>query len=537
MESTSTTEKSKSTTTVHPLILETRQRYAQLMNLLEQLEPSAKVRELRRLIRTDLYYLLRYVMNRKDMEHPWLMARIREVQNQPDGFLDLWARDHRKSTIITYAKTIQDILASHGNDPLPEWDGIEPTFGILSHTRPIAKSFLRQIKDELEGNETLKALFPDVLYANPHVEAPRWSEESGIVVRRKTNPKEATIEAYGLVDGQPIGKHFFVLIYDDVVTLESVNTPEMIAKTTEAWELSSNLGTANTRIRMIGTRYNFNDTWRAILEKQSAIPRIYPATEDGTPTGTPVLLTQEQLDKKRRDQGPYVFSAQMLLNPIADSKQSFKREWFNNRFRPLEISWKNMNRVLIVDPANKKKKTSDFTAMAVLGQADDTNVYVLDYFRDRLSLHERWTELLRLHRKWKPQYVGYEEYGLQADISYIKLEQDRLPYHFAIQELGGKLAKEDRITRLIPICSLGNLWLPEELFRTTSDGKTEEQISQLIELEFLAFPVPVHDDGMDVISRYFDVTGFGPAESPDPPPKESDRYNKPPKHNRSWMSA
>jgi phage terminase large subunit-like protein len=521
--------------TLHPQTVEVRQHYAQLMSLLEQLSPSDKLLQLRRLIRTDLYYLLRYVMNRKDMEHPWLMARIREVQNHPDGFLDLWARDHRKSTIITYAKTIQDILASHGEDPLPEWDGIEPTFGILSHTRPIAKSFLRQIKDELAGNETLKALFPDVLFAKPDVEAPRWSEESGIVVRRKTNPKEATVEAYGLVDGQPIGKHFFVLIYDDVVTLESVNTPEMIAKTTEAWELSSNLGTANTRIRHIGTRYHFNDTWRAIMEKQSAIPRLHPATEDGTPQGKPVLLTQEQLDKKRRDQGPYVFSSQMLLNPVADSKQSFRREWFNNRYNPLEIGWHNMNRVLIVDPANKKKKTSDYTAMAVLGMADDANVYMLDYFRDRLSLAERATELFRLHRKWKPQYVGYEEYGLQADIAYIKIEQDRLPYHFAIQELGGKLAKEDRISRLIPVASTGSLWLPEQLFRTMHDGKTEEQIGQLIELEFLAFPVPVHDDGMDVISRYMDVTGFGPAESPDLQ-RPDDRYNKPPKRG-SWMSA
>ena len=37
-----------------------------------------------------------------------------------------------------------DILQSHGEDPLPEWEGIEPTFGIFSHTRPVAKGFLRQ---------------------------------------------------------------------------------------------------------------------------------------------------------------------------------------------------------------------------------------------------------------------------------------------------------------------------------------------------------------------------------------------------------
>ena len=59
---------------------------------------------------------------------------------------------------------------------------------------------------ELEGNDTLKSWFPDVLYENPFRESPKWSEDDGIVVKRKTNPKEATVEAWGLVDGQPTSR-------------------------------------------------------------------------------------------------------------------------------------------------------------------------------------------------------------------------------------------------------------------------------------------------------------------------------------------
>src|SRR5690606_16861901 len=109
----------------------------------------------------------------------------------PDGFLDLWAREHYKSTIITFGLTVQDILRSHGADLE---DPPELTIGIFSHTRPIAKSFLRQIKQEFEGNSKLKALFPDVLYANPHRDSPKWSEDDGIVVKRKSNRREATVE-------------------------------------------------------------------------------------------------------------------------------------------------------------------------------------------------------------------------------------------------------------------------------------------------------------------------------------------------------
>jgi phage terminase large subunit-like protein len=468
-----------------------------------------------------------------------MLARVREVQEQPDGYLDLWARDHRKSTIITYAKTIQDILASHGEEPLPQWEGMEPTFGIFSHTRGIAAEFARQIKQELEQNETLKSLFPDVLYANPERDAPRWSVQNGLTVRRRSNPKEGTVEAWGLVDGQPTSKHFNVLIYDDVVTRESVTSPEMIKKTTEAWELSTNLGDRQPRIRGIGTRYHFADTWRAIMEKGVLKPRLRPATVDGTLTGEPVYLTREQLENKLRNQGPYIFSAQMLLNPIADSKQTFQRPWFDHRFAS-DISWEGMTRVLLCDPANAKSKKSDYTTMAVLGLGQDRNYYLLDFLRDRLNLTERTSELFRLHRKWRPHRVGYEEYGKDSDIQHIETVMSggngRAPYHFEIDPLGGSLSKVDRINRLIPVCSDGRMWLPDVIYRTNSEGKLEELVLILIEQEFLAWPVPVHDDGMDVIARVFDLEDLN-FPDPEPEPHKDDRYARKSKRSGSWMSV
>lgn len=206
---------------------------------MQKSSPEEKRHHLRYLARTDLYFLLRYGLNREDISHPWLFDRCREVQASPNDHIDLWGREHYKSTVITYAKTIQDILASHGDDPIVDK---EITVGIFSHTRPIAKSFLRQIKRDLEGNELLYEWFPDILWENPQRDAPKWSEDDGIIVQRKTNPKEATLEAWGVVDGQPTGKHFDLLIYDDVVTKDSVTTPEMIEKTMTSLEMSYSLG-------------------------------------------------------------------------------------------------------------------------------------------------------------------------------------------------------------------------------------------------------------------------------------------------------
>lgn len=486
------------------------------------------------LCRTDLFWLLAVVCQRKDMLHPWLLERCREVAASPDGHLDLWARGHYKSTIITYGLTIQSILQSHGEDADRDAWPSECTIGIFSHTRPVAKSFLRQVKRELESNQTLLELFPDILYREPAREAPRWSEDSGLVVRRAANPKESTLEAWGLVDGQPTGKHFSVLVYDDVVTLASVSSPDMIAKTTQAWELSLNLGDRAPRKRMIGTRYHFADTYRDVMAREAAVPRIHPGTVDGTLDGEPVLLTRAEWQQKVREMGPTTAHAQLLLDPRADATDAFRRQWLENRYKRAD-DWRAMNRALLCDPANSKKRHNDYTAMAVVGYAPDGNIYLLDAVRDRLGLTERADAYIELHRRWKPQHCGYEAYGLQADIDYLRLRQAEKGYRFAVSELGGQMAKPDRIARLIPYASSGRLWLPEDMYRTLSDGRLVDLVQALIEEEMLPFPVSAHDDLVDAISRVFDLPGMAWPRAADEGPREG-RYGAG-RRAGSWMAG
>lgn len=466
----------------------TRTEHEKLYNdLFTLVDPVAFNEVAREFCLTDLYFLLVYVLNRGDMRHDWLYARCREVQKQTDGFLDLWAREHYKSSIITFGKTIQDILIDS-----------EITIGIFSHTRPIAKGFMSQIKLEFEGNELLKSLFPDVLWGSPRTESPRWSLDTGLIVKRKSNPKESTVEAYGLVDGQPTSKHFSLLVYDDVVTIESVSTPEMISKVTNALELSYNLGTMNGRRRFIGTRYHFADTYKTIMDRKTAIPRLYPATEDGTESGEPVLLEAEQLRTKRRDMGPYTFGCQMLQNPISDKAQGFRLEWLKY-WKPEKFS--QMNLYLLCDPASKKKKGSDYTAMVVVGLGADQNLYVVDMIRDRLNLTERTNLLIELHKTYKPKATGYEEYGKDSDIEHIEYEQAHQGYRFNIIPIGGKMKKEDRIRKLIPDCEQGRFYLPFSLNRKNYEGRSENLVKVFVEDEYVAFPVGLHDDLLDCISR------------------------------------
>jgi predicted phage terminase large subunit-like protein len=457
---------------------------------------------IRVLCQADLFYLLVRACRRSDMLHEFAFRRCREVEANPNGYLDLWAREHYKSTIITFGKTIQDVLCNP-----------DITIGIFSHTRPIAKAFLRQIMRELESNRALHEAFPDVLWGEDVRQAQKWSEDDGIIVKRKSNPNEATIEAWGLVDGQPTSKHFKVLLYDDVVVAGSVTTPEMIGKTMTEMERSYNLGTTPGIKRAAGTRWHFNDAYRTVIDRGTFKGREHPGRVGGTEDGESVFWPDEIHEQKRRDMGPYTYAAQILLNPKADALQGFKREWLRSYTR---IDAAKMNKYIMVDAASSKKKTSDYTGMVVIGLGTDGNYYVLELVRDRLNLAERLDRLFTLHRKWKPKQVRYERYGMLADIEAIKARQETETYRFDVIEVGGITSKVDRIRRLIPMFEQGRIYLPKTMNVTDWQKNTVDLVHSFVEEEYYPFPVGLHEDMLDAMARIAepDLKLIWPKEEP-----------------------
>lgn len=459
---------------------------------LEMYKQVTSIEDIRALCLVDLFFLAVKVCNREDMNNDFVYERCREIQKNPNGYLDLWAREHYKSTIITVFKTIQDILKNPN-----------VTFGFFSHVRPIAKAFLRQIKREFETNEVLQEAFPHICKPSKG-DNRTWSEDGGLIVKRDGNPKEATVEAWGLVDGQPTGKHFDYLIFDDVVTLESVSTPEQIKKTTDAWRLSLNLGARGGAIRMIGTRYHALDTYYHILEQGSVIERRYPATVDGTEGGEPIFIDKETLAKKRRDMGSYVFACQMLQDPLQDGMQSFNKDWLQYWIADY-AHFSAMNRAIYVDPAHSKKDSADYTTMWVIGRNIDGKYYVMHFIRDRLKLAERTEKLFSLVSLYGVRNVAYEQYGMQSDIEHIQAEMKTRCYHFNISPVGGKLAKNERIKRLEPDFEQGNIFLPNVCNYMDYQGKMHNLVDVFINEEYLLFPMSSHDDMLDSLARIYDM--------------------------------
>lgn len=408
----------------------------------------------------DRFFMLTGLCNRVDMIHPWLYERARELDADPDGHLDLWARGHGKSSWGTFAGVIQEVLCNP-----------EIRIGIFGNTKDISRPFVRQIKDEFEGNDLLIRLYPDVLYENPRKEAPLWSVEAGITVKRKGNPKEATVEAHGLIDAMPTGRHFPLLVFDDIITEKNVTNPEQIAKATERVELADNLGIGNgTRKWFFGTRYHYGDSYGQLIDNNVVKPRLYPATDDGTLDGKPVLLTQEAWDEKKRAQRTTI-AAQMLQNPIGGQENTFQMKWL----KPYWVRPLIMNTYIMVDPSKGRSKTSDRTAMAVVGIDTNGNRYLLDGYCHRMQLSERWEKLRGLHKKWSNApgvqsiKVGLERYGLQSDEEYFEEKMRETGYRFDIIELNwtgqvGRQSKQNRVERLEPDFRNGDFFVPGKVW-------------------------------------------------------------------------
>ena len=407
------------------------------------------------------------------------------------------------------------------------------TIGLFAITNKVAQGFLFQIMQELASNEDLKVLFPDILYDNPKTQAPRWSQQVGIMVKRTAVYKNATIEAHGLVDGNYTGSRFKLKHYDDAINQHTVNTREMIRKAIQGINLSQATYVPGGWSQFVGTFYGHDDPYthliregwpyeleacyeikwdECVLDDDTGLPRkfVYDETK-------PIYLDHFNLEKLKRSLGEE-FGIQMMCNPNAQLHEGFQLEWIQfYKAHPVdEAVGKTV--YILVDPANEKKRGSSYTAMWVVGLGPDHNYYILDGVRTRLDLYERTEALFDLVSRWKPYEVRYEKYGLQSDIQHIELMMERRGYRFIIEPVGGMVKKEDRIRRLVPLFRQRRVFFPEEITQSyvvykgevldpgmnvaqTYESKSENLVQKFISEEYLVFPSSRTNDMMDALAR------------------------------------
>jgi hypothetical protein len=374
----------------------------------------------RQLVLNDLFFIVYFVMSLPFANKPFVVDACREVEFGPvTNTLDLWAREHFKTTIGS-AEMIQRMLKNP-----------ELCTGIFSYVRPLAKSILRGVKQAFENSDLLKVCFPDIVWQKPENEAPKWSEDDGLILRRKSiSRRESTLEAWGLVEGMPVGRHFDHREYDDIETDDLCENMDMMRKCIHKFEMSQYLGVDGGTHRVKGTYYHHAGPMAYIAAKKlqdgspAYIVRKKPGTSDGTPTGTPVLVTLERMQQLMADKK--TFRTQFLLDPTPSESAKLNKAML----RPIspERIPTGLIKFMLVDPAgeNVQKSSGDSWSFAVVGvkpQMDDigcSEVYILDLEAGPMSHSEAIDAICRMYlRNGFIQQLGVEKVGQATEELHI----------------------------------------------------------------------------------------------------------------------
>lgn len=370
------------------------------------------------LIENDLWFVVCFVMGIEKANHPFVVNRCKDIQDGPvTDTLDIWARYHFKSVIVTQAETIQYHLL-HPRD----------CTCILAYARPLAKKFLEAIKNTFETSELLKFCYPEVVWQKPEVESPSWSLDGGLRLKGGSpSRKESTIEAFGLIEGQPTGRHYERVVFDDLETDDIRESPDMLDKVFSKFEMADNLGTGSDKDvkRIIGTYYSHFGPMVRIRDKKYEDGRsmyhlrLIPGSSDGTRAGVPVLVEPNTWDKLKTSR---FFQSQQLCNPtpISELKLDFKQL---RAISPNEIP-RDVYKFMVLDQAGgdeTSKISRDLWSFGVVGvkpridEVGQSDVYLLDVEADRMSHAEGIDAVVRMYvRNGIINQLGVEKVGMST---------------------------------------------------------------------------------------------------------------------------
>ena len=232
---------------------------------MKEKEPQLKKIEiLRERCKTDLKFLVTKVMQMPRWSDALHGDLVRILEGEGDRKLILLPRGHQKSTIITVAWTIQQLLRNP-----------DLRVQIISATWKLSKDLLHQIKGILESS-VLKDLFGEFYQTKC-----RWTIEVIDIAQRTKMLKDPTITTLGIDTGKT-GSHCDLMVFEDIVVPENSNTSEQIQKTISSYRDCLPLLDPGGRIVIIGTRYALSDLYGYLIanEARSINGNILDKTED-----------------------------------------------------------------------------------------------------------------------------------------------------------------------------------------------------------------------------------------------------------------
>lgn len=365
--------------------------------------------------------------------------------------------------------------------------------------------FLSDIVRELEENEEIKKDFGEDLKPKRDDKGSlvKWSDKE-IVTQGgvKITAKGMKTSLRGIRNQE---KRPDLIIVDDPENDELVET-EHRRKKNLLWFNKSlqNTLSRNGDIFVLGSRIHYDCLTAKLLDdseyKKVWQGKAYKAInidDQGKEYALwPEWWSLKRLYTKKDEIKSLAFEQEYQNNPINPEDQLFKEEWFKY-YSLADIQGLSLAKFAFLDPAISKKDTADFSAIAVIGRADNGNLYVLYAWIDRTSPLNLVEKVFEVYDKHKVVKFGIESNAFQAVIKTLVDERSRkdkvyIPT-YEVKQISDKIM---RIGKLSPLLEQGIIY-----FCLSSEAGNQRLLIEQMQ----QFPMGAHDDGPDAIEGAVDL--------------------------------
>jgi predicted phage terminase large subunit-like protein len=454
--------------------------------------------------------------------------------------LNMIPRGHLKTTIVTFAHTIQWII----NYP-------DIRILLYTHTDGRGKEFMSEIRKKFTDCDSFRYLFPE------HVPWGKEANEFGnqeffdTKARRKW-VKEHTC-SYLTTNSAKSGGHWDVVKADDAVDSTTVITPGAIETTRKEFGAVGPLvethahavrGEMSGWRDLTGTFYDFSDLNYSTYETEKEKPEdkriwslnVQSAVTNGLNLDDPdaTFLWPERCGRKKLKeieddptQGPGVLASQYLMNPIPPGAGLIESQdeiiWMPRK--ELEENYARHSLYVAVDLAgmeqSKKNSDNDFTAIT-LGGFKNGHLYIHSIYHGRPNPQQVIEEMFSLYKR-HPRISRFKiekEAHARVLLPFLKAEESKRDIWLPIMEItrDNQQSKQQKIRGLQP-------WFKRGMIHFANDLPCKMAIIN----EIMRFPKFNHDDILDTIYDLMsDKEGRATHEVMVDDPKDWSRENQEP---------
>jgi len=279
--------------------------------------PGSFVEEFRAKAEADLFVFGKGILGLDRLTQSLHLPACRFLSRFPPyRKLLLMPRDHLKTSMCR-ALVLHILLQNADSNPyFPGMEGCNTRILLANETATNAQHQLRWIMIQLEANELLRAFWPHRVWDNARRESKKWNGEEIMIPRNKEYP-EASIETIG-VGGAVTGRHYDVLLKDDLVTLEAANSPTLMYNAIE-WHKTSRalMDDPDKSLEIIiGTRWAVHDLYSYIERNDPTVEVICRKAVEGGEPIFPEMFSLVTLQRLKDELGS-LFSL-LYMNSAAD---------------------------------------------------------------------------------------------------------------------------------------------------------------------------------------------------------------------------